>query len=242
MRTGSWRAALAAALFALVAVPSAGLLAQAVPSMLPEPQSAAGKALLADWRAAFAKAREAHASAPHGTVVEELARRVELEQAGRRAFMITTKADLPRDERSRVNAGIWSELNAVDEDNLRWLKTVLPADGWFRNSREGKAATKQAWLIVQHASDRAFQKQVLAAMEPLVAQGEVNGADYALLYDRLEMYEGRPQRYGSQVGCENGVWAVYRLEDPGRVNELRRQVGLSSLQENNERLGVGRAC
>lgn len=164
------------------------------------PLSPAAKAALNEWRAAFAQARRAYETAGHATVQEELSRRVTLEQAGRRALTpIMRSVDLAEPEKRRVLAAAWAELTPVDEDNVRWLKSALPADGWFRVSRDGKAATRNAWLIVQHATfDRPFQKQVLAVMEPLVDQGEVSGGDYALLFDRVSLAEGRPQRYGSQ--------------------------------------------
>ena len=135
------------------------------------------------------------------------------------------------------------QINPIDEDNLRYLKSVLPADGWFRKSRDGEVVASAAWLIVQHAHDRAFQKEVLARMAPLVAEGEASGPDFALLYDRNEMFEGRPQKYGSQGTCEGGVRVIYRLVDPDRVDEFRRGIGLrEDLAAYKKRLGVGGPC
>jgi hypothetical protein len=55
-------------------------------------------------------------------------------------------------------------------------------------------------------------QKVLRSMEGLVPQGEVEGKDYALLYDRVAMMTGRPQRYGSQGKCTPGLGS--RLEIP----------------------------
>lgn len=206
--------------------------------------SAAAQQALAGWKAEFARARADQAALPPPAgVVEELARRVALEQAGRRAMTPIMVSDLPAPEKRAVLAEAWRELTPVDEDNTRWLKTVLPADGWFRHGREGKEAARNAWLIVQHSSDREFQKEVLKRMEVLVTRDEVAGPDYALLYDRLEMFEGRPQRYGSQASCQDGTLQIYRLEDPARVDELRRRVGLrTTLEEYKAMMRVGSSC
>lgn len=206
--------------------------------------SPAARAALAGWTAEFAKVRaEQAALPPPASVVEELARRVALEQAGRRAMTPVMVSDLPSPEKRAILAEAWRELTPVDEDNTRWLKTVLPADGWFRHSREGKEAARNAWLIVQHSSDRDFQKEVLKRMEVLVTRDEVAGPDYALLHDRLEMFEGRPQRYGSQAHCQDGRLAIYTLEDPARVDELRRRVGLkTTLEEYKAMMRVGSSC
>jgi hypothetical protein len=70
-------------------------------------------------------------------------------------------------------------------------------------------------------------RQVLARMEPLAKAGEVRGSDYALLYDRTALADGRPQRYGSQLGCDGGKLGFLRMEDPAGVDARRKAVGLT---------------
>lgn len=54
----------------------------------------------------------------------------------------------------------------------------------------------------------------------------------AMLEDRIRMFEGRPQIYGSQFQPdENGKTVPYPIENPGQVDERRRAVGLPPLQE-----------
>jgi hypothetical protein len=199
---------------------------------------------LKTWHAAMDQVRARQAAAPPArNVAEELARRIELEQTGRRELGPLFALAVSAEDRQALREEVNRELRPIDDDNLRYLKSVLPADGWFRNSRDGKQATEDAWLIVQHASDRDFQKAVLARMEQLVPLGEVSGPDYALLYDRTEMFEGRPQKYGSQGTCEAGVTVIYKLQDPARVDALRKSVGLAdSLADYQKRLGIGRRC
>lgn len=60
----------------------------------------------------------------------------------------------------------------------------------------------------------------------LVAKGEASGESYALMYDRLAISEGRPQRYGSQLRCQGGKLAPYPLEDPGQVEAWRKAMGM----------------
>lgn len=179
---------------------------------------------------------------PASSVPEELARRVALEQAGRRGIEAIMQSSASLSEQQAAISALWDELAPIDDDNTRYLKTVLPPDGWFRISRDGEETTRNAWLIVQHSSDREFQTEVLRRMEPLAKNGEVRGGDYALLYDRLQVFAGRPQRYGSQATCRDGQLALHPLEDPSKLDEWRRDVGLGPLEEYKERLGVGEAC
>ncbi|MEG1452748.1 DUF6624 domain-containing protein [Brevundimonas sp.] len=80
--------------------------------------------------------------------------------------------------------------------------------------------------MVQHSNLEAWRRFV-PVLEPLVATGEVDGQSYALMYDRLALAEMRPQRYGSQVTCQNGEWVVLNLEAPESVEERRREMGFA---------------
>ena len=64
----------------------------------------------------------------------------------------------------------------------------------------------------------------MPVLEPLVVTGEVDGQSFGLMYDRLAVNEGRPQRYGSQMKCEAGRYVPEPLEDPAawRDQELDR--------------------
>jgi hypothetical protein len=53
-----------------------------------------------------------------------------------------------------------------------------------------------------------------------------------MLEDRIRMFEGRPQLYGTQLVADDEGWLrPYPIEDPAGVEERRRQVGLARLPE-----------
>lgn len=172
-------------------------------------------------------------------VAASLAARVESEQALRKALPDLSEAALSDDDRRAANTAIWRRIALVDAENTAYLKSILPADGWFRNSRDGEQVARNAWLIVQHSPDHAFQREVVARMASLVTSGEVNGPDYALLYDRTEMFAGRPQHYGSQMECRNGRWMPANLADPANVDKRRATVGLAPMTQYMERFKGG---
>lgn len=226
-------------------VPAFALMLCAFAPQTPPPASTLSfeaQIVLDAWRAKFQAAKDTATAMPGSTLAAELERRIHVEQAGRMAIGDIQAAKLPIDQERLVMAKMGKELSAGDAANTEWLKSVIPADGWFRNSRDGRQVVGGAWLIVQHSPDRQLQKDVLAKMAPLVELGEVRGQDYALLYDRTEMAEDRPQRYGSQGTCVNGALTIDRLEDPEHVDELRAKVGLGPLEDYAKILGVGRRC
>lgn len=203
--------------------------------------SAAALAVVANWRAEVA-ARSGRIDRPKSrSMAEELRHRVAVEQAARTALPERASTGLSPEDWEGANQAIWDELIKIDADNTKFLKTILPGDGWFRFSRVGEQVSRDAWLIVQHSPDRAFQRRVLGIMEPLVGTGDASGSQYALLYDRIAMFEGRPQRYGSQIICTNGRFQPSPVEDATNLDRLRASVGLEPIAEYLRHWG-GKSC
>jgi hypothetical protein len=123
------------------------------------------------------------------------------------------------------------------------LKALLPRVGWFRNSRDGAQTATNAWLIVQHSPDNAFMERVLTVMGPLARRREANGHDYALLLDRVEMFKGKPQIYGSQAVCDGAAWKIWTVQDPATVDARRAEIHFGETQaETIKRLPIGKSC
>jgi len=124
-------------------------------------------------------------------------------------------------------------MEAVHVRNAARLRELIALHGWPAEDMAGEDGAKAAWFIVQHAvGEPEFQRQMLVRLRECAAQGRVPGWHAALLEDRIEMYEGRPQRFGSQWvdSPEDGRIRPWQLADPEHVNELRASVGLGPLQ------------
>lgn len=167
--------------------------------------------------------------------VRELTLRTARDQAYRHAFDAGDQVwgALSPGAKSRVNSALSRMTCEIDGDNTAWLKADIAANGWFLISTHGEAASGDAWLMAQHADrDPAFQRHVLALLEPLVVTKETSAANYAYLYDRVAVGANRPQRYGTQGRCvAKDVWAPNDLEDSDRVEALRAEVDIGSLAE-----------
>lgn len=179
----------------------------------------------AKWPALEARARETF-TAYEATLVDaplrrELLARVAKDQAARDA--VTG----PTDE-----AGL-ARMREVDRENTAFLKQAVAKHGWPGKRVVGVDGANAAWFLAQHADlDLAFQKECLAKMEPLVAAGEVTAKDYAHLWDRVAVAEGRPQRWGTQFDGDEPA----PIEDPANVDARRKEVGLPTLAEYKELL------
>jgi hypothetical protein len=127
---------------------------------------------------------------------------------------------------------LWSAIEKRDHANTAMMKDVLAIGGWPTVSEVGADASEAAWLLVQHADDDpAFQLQAVRMMGPLVARHEVSSTAYAYLFDRVSLKISNKQKYGTQFYCVSGHYEPRTLESLGRVDELRKAVGLGTLAE-----------
>ena len=157
---------------------------------------------------------------------EKLERMGRLDQAGRRALGQVDFSRAPAAERGAARKAMGDALDAIDHANQAELLKMVPAEGWFSFSRYGRPAASAAFHIVQHSNVEQWRRFV-PVIEQFVTKGEAEGQSYALMFDRLAIVEGRPQRYGSQFNCSDGKMQPYPLEDPVRIDELRRSMGLT---------------
>lgn len=120
-----------------------------------------------------------------------------------------------------------SRLEAVDRANTAWLARVVAQRGWPGRSLVGNDGAAAAFLIVQHATqDTAFMSRVLPLLERAVGAAEAAPAEYALLYDRVAVQRGQPQRYGTQASLVNGRLVFASIEDSARVDDRRAAMRL----------------
>ena len=127
----------------------------------------------------------------------------------------------------------WDE--SIDQNNERRLKEIVDEVGWPTISLVGAEASNAAWLIVQHASDIQFMEHCLRLMKSS-RQGDVIPANIAYLEDRVRMYRGEPQLYGTQWKGPRGNATLYDLAYPDTVEARRASMGLTTLAMDKKAL------
>lgn len=104
---------------------------------------------------------------------------------------------------------------------------------------------KAIWLIVDHA-DLEFQKKHLPIMEEAARKKMISASDYAVLTDRIQMREGKPQRYGTQsyTVTVDGRQVIYiwPVEDAEMLNERRREIGAGDIETYIQVLKATAGC
>lgn len=131
-----------------------------------------------------------------------------------------------------VMSRIWIAAAERDAENTAWLKEVVEKEGWPSVSKVGEPASRDAWLLVQHAdADPPFQLKALRLIEPLVAKGDVSKRDYAYLYDRVMLKIAGTQRYGTQVECRAGKRVPQALDGSAPIATLRASADLEPIAD-----------
>lgn len=125
-----------------------------------------------------------------------------------------------------------ASVRHVRETNLAAFRAFFQKSGWPSIDRYGEDADQAAFLIVQHADDDvAFQQAMLAAIGPLAEAGKTAPSQYALLYDRVQVNQGRPQRFGTQGDCQQGQWKPNPVDAPQDLDALRVRYRLPPMAE-----------
>jgi hypothetical protein len=123
----------------------------------------------------------------------------------------------------------------ADHDNTAWLRQSLAASEWPRSGQLRSESEMAAWFMLVHArDDPAFQLQVLDRMAEVVEKGELGRAQHATRVDHILLEVTGLQRYGTQGACEGKRFLPRPTEAPDKVPELRRQMGLPTLQEQEQ--------
>ena len=224
--------------FALSPTPASYLLVYAAPES-PQPEielSPEAKMLIAPIYSVYEQIeRRQSALPPPKDDAERLVRMGELDQAVRSGMLEKVNlSGLTPAQRDAASRAEWNEINRHDLANQSALKTMLPREGWFLKSRYGQNAGQAAFDIVYHAvNDKELQHAILAAIEPLVAKGEIRAQAYGMLYDRVATGDNRPQRYGSAFVCKDQKLVLAPLEDPEQVDLWRKTMGFPLTVEEN---------
>lgn len=172
-------------------------------------------------------------------LAEEIKGMMEIDQLVRSAHaeILETHA-FSEEELSLIGTGVFPEITATDNANTARLKAILKDYSWGELAEIRDDVASNAYLIVQHSGDTAFMESALPAFERFARQGLVNGEVFAKMYDRVQMFNKRPQRYGTQLTCRGNRWVFHELEDVSRLEEWRSELGLDSFGDAQKRAAV----
>ncbi|WP_231717768.1 DUF6624 domain-containing protein [Nonlabens sp. YIK11] len=132
-----------------------------------------------------------------------------------------------RDQQNRTD-NLMDE--SIDQNNLEAIELILDKCGMPTSDTSSSKSLQGIWLVIQHAgADK--REQYFPLLEKAAQRGDLDLQDIALMKDRMLLDKNEPQIYGSQVLINDGIYELYQLQDPERVDARRATVGLGPLSE-----------
>lgn len=114
------------------------------------------------------------------------------------------------------------------------LDLAFDAIGWPGRSKVGDDAAAAVMLILQQTSAHPkLQRRALDLMLDAIPQGEAHTLDAAFLADRIAVFEGQGQTFGTQFDWdENGQLAPALVREPETLDARRESVGLPPIEDS----------
>lgn len=133
---------------------------------------------------------------------------------------------------------LWALQAPMDSLNTLRILEIIEEFGYPGKTMVGDQSST-AFLVIQHA-DIKIQEEYLPILTAAAEKGELRYSSLALLIDRVNMRNNKPQIYGSQLqrNEETGGWQFYYIEDEKNVNKRRAKVGLGPLEDYAKRFGL----
>ena len=129
-----------------------------------------------------------------------------------------------------MKTGYHPRMEQCHIENAILLEQFLDVYGWPNPSQWGMDVHEAAWLIGIHSIGQPkVLRRVFQYVEKLWQIKEITGGDYARLYDRIALYEGRLQKYGTQLWPSRQGWYAPNLENSKEVDVYRKLVDLPLL-------------
>jgi hypothetical protein len=150
-----------------------------------------------------------------------------LDQGIRKKFMEAMQAH------EKIDPSLYGEMHRIDSSNQAWVIDKLQEYGWPEKNKVGDNAARAVFLVVQHAELPVIETYY-PQLQALADRKEASAVHAAMMLDRMLMYQGKKQIYGTQASGqlrEDGSWVIWPVENPESINERRKAVGFTDTVE-----------
>jgi hypothetical protein len=127
---------------------------------------------------------------------------------------------------------LWKLIGYTDSINIIYVTQLLDKHkAWYGGNEVGYENSATLFLVIQHA-DVKTQEKYYPIMKQAVLDEKLDAGSLALLEDRINIFNGRKQVYGSQIGYDETTKTNYLLpvEDPDNLNFRRELVELGMIE------------
>jgi hypothetical protein len=131
-----------------------------------------------------------------------------------------------------LNDTYHTRLEEVHRGNSSRLRQIIAVFGWPGLALVGDKGAKAAWRIALHSiTEPPFMRQCRDLIDRASEAGDAPRWQFAIIDDRIRVYEGKPQRYGTQLHYGANGLEPHPIENEARINSMRMQAGLPPLAQ-----------
>lgn len=140
------------------------------------------------------------------------------------------------EEDQEIRDGIDNLTEDVIKVNKKHIELILPYIGkWKSIPKEiGYSTLFEIFILILHADwNLPLQEWFLSLVEKSI-KGDKKAhlrSSYPLLYDKVNLAKGKPQRFGTQISIVDYNVVLHDIEDMDNVDSLRSEYGLEPLQD-----------
>jgi len=116
------------------------------------------------------------------------------------------------------------EAKAADADDAKnavFVAQVLKEHGFPDAQMVGRKGVMEFFILVQHSHSPELMRNALGKARTLMLRGEMARHHYALMIDRLRMFQGKEQIYGSQFMEDGGKVTPYPIQNRASLDRKR---------------------
>ncbi|HEV7893822.1 MAG TPA: DUF6624 domain-containing protein [Pyrinomonadaceae bacterium] len=118
-----------------------------------------------------------------------------------------------------------------DEADTKRLNEILDKYGFPGVKLVGLDATRAFIIMLVHSPSVELQKRALPHVERAVRRKEIPPDDFAMLTDDVLANEHKLQLYGTNFDFVGDKLVIQPSQDPARLDERRRRIGLPAMRE-----------
>ncbi len=112
----------------------------------------------------------------------------------------------------------------LDKENQKIVAAFLDSFGWPQMKQVGVIGKMAVFSVIQH-SPLAMQEKYYPMLAKAYKEHSHNGAQLALLEDRINFQKGYPQYYGTQLGYFNDKIVLYPVVNADSLEAWRKKIG-----------------
>ena len=131
------------------------------------------------------------------------------------------------------------QVTKEDEANAKKVTRIIDKQGWLGIDEVGSMGAYTLFLVIQHASP-ALQMKYLPLLKEQVKAQQASPTHLGFLEDRIEVMQGRPQIYGTQLKIDNatGKRILLPIKDPENIDKRRAEIYLEPIAEYLKKIGL----